>query len=222
MKILELRLATSSLAAQIEFYNSTLGLPIIAQSGQATMFQVGQSRLTFEAATHEVPGVYHFAFNIPHNQFEAARQWIESRAALLADVNGETTFYSEHWNAHMLYFLDPQGNVLELIARHTLANDQERFFDAASLLNISEIGIATEDVAAQVADVMARTASPVYRGPGSNTFTAVGDEYGLAIIVQQGRIWFPDTGKPAAQMSLTVIIDQHPQPVTLSTFGEVG
>lgn len=215
MNILELRLATPTLAVQADFYSRILELPVITQSEHSISFQVGTSRLTFYASTHPLPGVYHFAFNIPCNQFDAARLWMQSRAPLLADTSGVTTFYSQHWDAHMLYFADPDGNILELIARQTLANDEERQFDVSSLLNISEIGIAAEDVAAQVTELMACTNSPIYGGPGSPTFTTVGDERGLAIIVQRGRIWFPDTGKPAMAMPLTLVIDQHGQPVTL-------
>lgn len=43
-----------------------------------------------------------------------------------------------------------------------------------------------------------------YGGPGSETFTAVGDEHGLFIVVKRGRIWFPDTGKGAGMAPLEV------------------
>jgi len=84
------------------------------------------------------------------------------------------------------------------------------------VLNISEIGVAAENVAEQVAAIQARTGAPVYRGPGSDTFAQVGDEHGLLIVVQRGRIWFPDTGKPAEHLPITAIVaGAEPQPVAL-------
>jgi hypothetical protein len=47
----------------------------------------------------------------------------------------------------------------------------------------------------------------VYDGAGSDTFTAVGDEDGLFIVVKRGRIWYPETG---------VAADVYPVAVTLA------
>lgn len=46
----------------------------------------------------------------------------------------------------------------------------------------------------------------IYDGAGSDTFTALGDEHGLFIIVKRGRIWFPDTGIPAELVPLKVAV----------------
>jgi hypothetical protein len=60
----------------------------------------------------------------------------------------------------------------------------------------------------------AELSAPIYDGAGSDTFTAVGDEHGLFIVVKRGRIWFPDTGTPADLFPVRVM--------TLADNGERG
>lgn len=216
MQIHELRLATTAVEAQHAFYRDTLGLPIFQHTSGQTGFQAGATRLIFEQSNLPLAGVYHFAFNIPTNQFEAAQTWITARVPLLADETGNTVFHSEAWNADMLYFADPAGNIVELIARHTLANTSTAPFGTQSILNISEIGIATADVAAQVATLQAQLGVDVYQGVGHPMFTPVGDENGLLIVVGRGRIWFPDTGKPAEHVPIHAVVQGQKGVVNLA------
>lgn len=216
MHILDLQLVTPDLALQHTFYTQVIGLPVLQTTSESLTFQAGASRLTFTEAPAQ--GSYHFAFNIPENQLASAKNWLNQRVSLLKDSAGVDTFYSENWNAHNVYFCDTAGNVLELIARHTAPDASDRPFDAASLLNISEIGIAADDVPAQIATIQAQIDAPIYRGPGSNTFSPIGDEHGLFIVVSHGRIWFPETGKPAEHLPVTVSVDDGQHPVTCLHF----
>ncbi len=216
MKILDLRLATSAIQQQRDFYAHLLDSPPATATAERVCFQIGGSRLTFEQAPSELPGKYHFAFNIPENQFEAARSWTRRRLPLLTDETGADAFYSENWDAHYLYFYDPAGNVVEFIARHTLPNASDDAFSAQSLLGISEIGIAADDVASQVAELQAYTGATPYRWSGNPAFAPVGDEHGLFIVVQRGRIWFPNTGLPAVHLPITVTVETGTEPCTLS------
>ncbi|HUS15232.1 MAG TPA: hypothetical protein VM536_09470 [Chloroflexia bacterium] len=205
MQIRELQLLTTHLAAQQEFYTRVLDLPCVG--ADPLTVQAGRSRLRFTEPAAGPAGVYHFAFNIPRNQFAAAKAWVSARVPLLRDSTGTDTFHSEGWNADMVYFADPAGNILEFIARHTLATDAPGPFTAASILSISEIGLATEDVPATVQWLETAVGVPVYNGPGSDTFTPVGDAEGLFIVVKQGRIWVPDTGIPAELLPVQVTVE---------------
>ena len=153
-------------------------------------------------------GKYHFAFNIPENQFEHAVLWLQQYAPLLPDHSGETVFFSEAWNAHNCYFYDAEGNILELIARHSLVNASSDF-SADSLENISEIGIACDDFAALSTTLEADIGARLYQWSGSDSFMPIGDENGLLIIVKPGRIWFPDTGIPALHVPLHVELENE-------------
>ena len=50
----------------------------------------------------------------------------------------------------------------------------------------------------------------VYDGAGSDTFSAVGDELGLFIVVKEGRNWYPETGISAGLHPVSVtLVDQE-------------
>jgi hypothetical protein len=213
MQILELHLATPTLPQQADFYTRILGFFAILSTASTLMLQAGASRLTFDA----VPGAsamrYHFAFNIPENQFAEAVQWLRQRVTLLADSNGIDEFYSADWDSHGIYFFDPGGNVVEMIARHSIPSASQTPFSGRNVLSISEIGIAAEDVEAHADAICARSGATVYHGPPTPTFTAVGDEEGLFIVVRRGRIWFPETGVAAEHLPLTVITGPQSTPL---------
>ncbi|SDR91887.1 VOC family protein [Microterricola viridarii] len=77
------------------------------------------------AATHPVN---HLAITVPRNQFAAARHWLLERTAVI-ELDGESGFaLGEPW--HSVYFLGPDGIILEFIARHGLPNDKVEPFGA--------------------------------------------------------------------------------------------
>lgn len=217
MRIQELKLATTcSLTALADFYAKLLDHAPIEQTDEKLVLQVGSSLLTFNYVQSDVAMRYHFAINIPENQFDLAKEWITSYVPLIQSDSGEDTFYSENWDADILYFYEPAGNILELIARHTLENASDADFSSQSLLNISEIGIASDDVAAQVRDIQTRTGETLYRWSGNPAFTPVGDEHGLFIVVERGRIWFPDTGVAAEHLPVTAVVENDGRATTLT------
>ena len=217
MRIQELKLATTcSLTTLTDFYAKLLDHVPIEQTGEKLVFQVGDSLLTFNYVQSDTAMRYHFAINIPENQFDLAKEWITSYIPLVHSDSGEDTFYSENWDADILYFYDPAGNILELIARHTLENASDAAFSSQSLLNISEIGIASDDVAAQVRNLQMRTGSTPYHWSGNPSFTPVGDEHGLFIVVECGRIWFPDTGVAAEHLPVTAVVENDGRITTLT------
>ena len=198
MQITRLELHTSDLKEQALFYGETLGLDTRIIAGTQVLVRAGASELVFTQAEENRHCLYHFAFNIPENQFETAKKWLGLRAGLLANEDGNTTINSETWNSQSLYFKDTAGNILELIARHDLQNASEQF----EILSISEIGLGTQDVPALVKTFQQKTGLLAYKNESSETFTAVGDADGLFIVVKQGRIWYPNTGVPAQLLPL--------------------
>lgn len=218
MHILELEIATAALPKQRDFYTRLLGAPQTVTADRLS-FQIGRSRLTFAATPAAPSGSYHFAFNIPGNQFEEAKVWLRQHALPMTDEAGNDEFHSAAWDAHMLYFRDPDGNIAELIARHTLRSVSDLPFSGRSLLNISEIGIVTEDVAAQVAHLQESTGAVSYQWSGNPAFTPLGDENGLFIVVQHGRVWFPSVDVTARHLPVKVRVATGTGARTLS-FGD--
>jgi hypothetical protein len=92
-----------------------------------------------------------------------------------------------HWNAHSIFFLDPAGNVVEYIARHDLKNGDNHPFGFTDILYASEIGLIVDDVAATATALKDLTTVSPYKG-GDDRFMAMGDEYGLLLVMKRGRI----------------------------------
>jgi len=190
--IFELRLLTADPEAQRRFYDRTLGLPAVREGTEQVAVQAGGTRLIFQQARpeHGRP-MYHFAFNIPENKLELARQWLHQRTPVIVK-DGREVFHYPSWNAESVYFYDPAGNIVEFIARYNLANATPGPFSQEEILYASEIGLVVDDLEREVAALRSRLGLGVYR-PGSPDLVPVGDEHRLLIVVQRGRKWFQTT-----------------------------
>lgn len=210
MEIAEVRLQTHDLATLYDFYVNQCGIEVIDESPQAFSLSIGSTVLGFEQTSDDVSvPKYHFAFNIPENLFEEGKAWVRQRADFLQiseakfeETKGWTRKRSEDaeqfeihfvpWDADAAYFCDPVGNILEIIARHTLDNASNDVFDHRSLLGISEIGMVVDDVIATTKLVCDTLDATVYSAL-DDIFAAIGDANGLLIIVKNGHQWFPTT-----------------------------
>lgn len=206
MNLLEAELGSADLGGQRRFYVGVLGLPVSGGADRLEV-QVGLTRLVFRKGERP-PGPYHLAFDVPEHRFREATAWLRERAALLEDA-GQDTFFSADWNAHMLYFRDADGNILELIARHTLLRPGH----AGLLVNVSEVGVAAADVPGTLQTLHHTLGTEIYRpgiSPGGahhtppQTFAPTGTHSGLLIVVQRGRPWFP-TAQAAVPLPLKIV-----------------
>lgn len=198
-----LRLRTSRLEAMRRFYTETLELPVAAAAGGAAFtVTIGDSMLEIVQNGGE-PAFYHFAINVPANQFEPAKRWLARRTALLRDSEtGEDQLFFPAWNAHAVYFADPAGNIGELIARHTLPIRREGEFGPAQMLHVSEIGLVSPDPDALAGRLTAQFGLRPYGG----TSFFVGDEYGLFVLPPVGRPWIPERRQAAQPFPAEVAI----------------
>lgn len=203
MKITYLELATKALHAQRDFYANVLELPAELKSS-GLVVRAGNTDILFTQAAPGFEGAYHFAFNIPENQFRAAKEWISRRVPLLRDENGREEFESESWNSDSVYFKDAAGNVLEFIARHNLKNAVEGDFESRQILQVSEIGLPSENVLELAHELCTRLSLSVFKQQSNETFTPVGDDRGLFILPIKDRIWIPNSGVPAKLLPVKV------------------
>ena len=206
MNIAYLELPAKDLTAQHDYYLNVLGLPVELTAHRLEV-QVRTSMLVFTQAEPDFDGAYHFAFNIPENQFAAAKAWISARLALLRDLEGQDEFASQTWNSLSVYFKDAAGNVLEFIARHTLQNAVEGDFDSRQLLNISEIGLPSEEVVKWANELCSALNISVYKQQPNENFTPVGDENGLLILPVKNRMWIPNSGVLAKLLPVKVRVE---------------
>lgn len=197
MTFAALELGTADLERARRFWTETMGLEVLTSGPDFVTLAVGTTQWTLvQAATR--PPVAHFAFNIPENQFEVAVAWLRERAPLVTEPDGRERFAFSDWDAHAVYFTDPDGNIAELIARHTLPESRR---DSVELLCVSEIGLVVDDVPA-TANALGL---PSYR-PGSEDFRPMGDENGLVIVVQRERTWYPTNVLPAQPVPWTLTL----------------
>jgi catechol-2,3-dioxygenase len=197
-RLLSLELLSGApLSAMKAFYGKTLDLAILEERADRFTVEAGQTRMTFIQSTDRVNGrapFYHFAFNIPENKIVKALEWQKARTPLLPipEANRAAGYPAEvvdyrHWNAHSIFFLDPAGNVVEYIARHDLKNSDNSPFTWADILYASEIALVVDDVASATASLKNVAALEQYKG-GSDQFAAMGDEYGLVLVMKRGRV----------------------------------
>ena len=93
MNIKYLELLTKDLVAQRDYYSQVLELPV-SLAAERLEVQAGTTTLVFTQAQPDFDDAYHFAFNIPENQFSVATDWISARIPLLHDEIGKFEFDS--------------------------------------------------------------------------------------------------------------------------------
>ena len=210
MRIHTLFLQAPDLDAQRAFYVERLGFVALEETEEALTLRAGRSRVIFTRGPQSSPPHYHLAFNIPPEQFDEAHNWLEQRTALLCDSSGTDVFDFSRWSARALYFRDPVGNIVELIARAERGEDPcspPRPFDAQCLLELSEIGLTAADVMGAAHWLTAHLGQGLYRDTRSEHFAAVGDAQGLLIIAQPDRVWFPETGVRSTYAPVKVMLE---------------
>jgi hypothetical protein len=184
-----MRFAEVTLSAPLDprdFYGGDLGLPLDADA-----IVVGETRLRFEL---EKGGraFYHFAFLVPGDRFTAAVEWLQQRVDLLGDV-----FDFENWDAEAVYFHDPAGSIVELIAHHGLEDNRRSGpFAAEELVGFSELGVVGDP----------RSLLRGFESQGLSLWDGtveepdrlafVGEKGRTLILAAPGRGWLP-TGRPA-------------------------
>ncbi|HEY1113540.1 MAG TPA: hypothetical protein VGE66_08255 [Chitinophagaceae bacterium] len=191
MRIKGLQLLSDDLEGTASFYFGVLGLAILHQSDEELQLAAGETVLSFHRSQGQKPQ-YHFAFNIPCNKIEEALAWMQGKAPILEMEPGQAIADFSNWNAKAFYFADNNENVVEFIARNDLQNASSAPFDASSLLSVSEVGIVSDDVAGQCAQLMEQYGIGYFpKQPPSSRFAVLGDDQGLFIVVPHSREWYP-------------------------------
>ena len=207
MLLKEIKLQTKNVSAIYNFYNHVLQLPVTKPGSTGIVITAGKTNLFFEEVTGEADPFYHFAFNIPSNKIEEALQWLNDRVQVLWMEDYESYIAAfTAWHARSVYFKDPAGNILELIARFDLHDTTSEPFSALQIRNISEIGIVLpiEKFDKEVDDLLQKFQMNYFsRQPPMKHFRAIGDDEGLLIVVPEHRNWYP-TNIPGCIFPLTV------------------
>ncbi|SFD87996.1 Catechol-2,3-dioxygenase [Actinopolyspora alba] len=204
MRISAVEHHVSDLAAAVVFYRDLLGLPVSHGDASARV-TLGSSELWLTEGP-ATAAAHHLAFDVPARNFDAAVSWLAERVPLLRSADtGEHEFEGPAgWNSRSVYFLGPDGEVLELIARRRMRHlPASEGFGPDHIVSISEVAVAVDDVSATAAELERRFGVTSF-GPSSANFDPVGDETGLLILVRTGRVWVPDGMRHSGPLPLAV------------------
>ncbi|MDM5280244.1 VOC family protein [Paenibacillus silvae] len=196
MRIKEVNLFTDQIEAMKEFYGTLLELALLEESTSSVSFRAGDSILGLQEASGQEKPFYHVAFTIPTNKLAEAKKWIQARNISLLCKDDKDDFYFPYWDATACYFYDPSGNLMELIAHHSLENAVEDAFDSRQLLCISEIGLPVDDVPDTISQMKGQYHLEPFAGDGKQ-FAPIGDAEGMFIVIdKEKKAWFPDGRMP--------------------------
>ncbi len=204
MRIRQVALTVDRLDEAASFYREVLLLPVAAHAGRVTV-TVGSSRLVLEPGD-PFPGVHHLAFGVAPADFRRARGWLGERVEPIVVDGSEVVEGPEGWHSQSVYFLGPEGIVLEFIARQADREIAASAGDVVRLLCISEVGVGVPDVGDAVRALTQRLGVPAFPPQGTH-FAPVGGHDGLVILVDEQRIWFPTDTQRAAQGPVAVELE---------------
>ncbi|HSI68369.1 MAG TPA: serine hydrolase [Planococcus sp. (in: firmicutes)] len=179
-------LYTNKLNEMKGFYEYQLGFRLVEEDETSFTLAIGDSQLVFKESARGA--IYHYALNIPGNQFTLAKGWARSRVELNRQEGMDEIFYA-NFQADAFYFQDPAGNVVEFIGRRNV--DRMGDFTVDSLLNISEVSITTshvQEVGEQIEDMEIPVRGNKGIDPKSLNFLGSGDAF--IILVSPKRTWY--------------------------------
>jgi hypothetical protein len=177
------------------YYGDVLELPVDEDA-----IRIGETTLRFEAQNGGA--FYHFALLVPGDRFEAVLAWSRERAELLGGV-----FASDTWDSRAVYFHDPAGNIVELIAHHGFEeNSRSDGFAAEELVGFSELGIVGDrrQLLGQLESVGVELWDGELDEP--NRLAFVGEKGRTLILAPRGRGWMP-TDRPAEPHPVETVLD---------------
>jgi hypothetical protein len=199
----ELPFAVDEVEALRAFYDGW-GEPADERDGGFSL-PAGSGQIAFVPAQGRP--FHHFALLVPGDRFEAAREWLASRAPLRAEPGStETTFRFDDWDALACYVVDPAGNIVELIAHSELCRSGSTGpFDPGEVCAISEVGLVVDDRRLALGTLAARGIELWSGSDGPGGLSFVGRKGHTLILVAPGRGWLP-TGVPAEPCAASVAV----------------
>jgi catechol 2,3-dioxygenase-like lactoylglutathione lyase family enzyme len=198
VRIVRLTLDCADLGAQEEFWAGTLGLDVARGRDDELAVRLRSSTICFRRAAPGTAPRHHFAINVPPGSIERAAAWLEERHELLSfhgvpdEEEGATIVHADR-GTPAVYFLDPVGNVVELIANVRLGEAEVGGgFGPEALLDLAEVGIAAAEPEATSAALRDFLGEDVLWGGAPDwLLTAIGDARSVVIVAPVDRGWIP-------------------------------
>lgn len=179
-------LYTNKLKELRRFYMNVLELEATDIKEESFSIDIGSTKLTF--TSKDEPYFYHFAINVPGNQFSMLKYRLKERVSLNRD-GGRDEIYFSSFDADSMYFEDPAGNIIELIGRRNKDLFGSPSF-SESFLNMSEVGIVSEHVE-ELSEEFQDIGLPL-RGASlqKDSVNFFGRDEAFIVLVRPGRKWY--------------------------------
>ncbi|MCI0695045.1 hypothetical protein L0337_23925 [candidate division KSB1 bacterium] len=210
--IVHLRLMSRRLHDVQRFYAETMGFDT-ELSAKTLRIKTGGTVIEFDEIERDGENAdtpyYHVAWAIPENKFAVAKAWLAARTSLLRAPDGRDEFHFRSVNRHAVYFADPAGNILELIARHNLKDARDGPFELADILYVNHAGLVVDDLQAAITQIRQKLLLDLRYEPTSN-FAQMGDEYRHLVLVTRDRLWLPENIKPARVYETEIVLHGEP------------
>lgn len=198
MQISKVKLYAHDVHKMKDFYCGTLGFTLLEEEEHFFEMAAGESVIRFECIDSSVEKQYHFAFNIPSNLFQQAKNWAQSRVGILSEEEQDEVYFKA-LDAYSCYFYDPEDNVVEFIARQRInPKVNTDIFSIDHVLNMGEINLTT-DAILSVADCLKDYGITPLKDEEIRTdaLTFMGNEEdGVHLLIGPSeRIWYFSTKK---------------------------
>jgi len=181
-------LFTNNIQGQRHFYKNALGFELLLETSEKISFKTGASTLTFQHKENYKAS--HLAFNIPYNAINDALIWLRKRTEVLSFDGGFIADFKS-WEAKAIYFYDADKNIMEFIARERIDIESDVAFTPRSILSISEMAIAANNIESIYNIINAMRPIAVFDGDFSR-FCALGNDEGLFIVIDKNnKKWYP-------------------------------
>lgn len=202
MIIRDVTIPVVDVVAAEAFFRDVLDLRPPVTSPQFTS-RSGTSRLTL-TPDEFAAGAHHLAFEVSTSRFVEVAAWLRTRVETISVDGSDLITGPPGWRSTSLYFLGPEGMVLEAITREARAPRVSD--DALRFVAVSEIGLGVIDVStarSTAEDVLGL--SPYFLS--RPVFEPLGDHNGLLIVVDRDRLWFPTSSSKPGRAALTATLD---------------
>ncbi|MFJ7663018.1 VOC family protein [Lysinibacillus sp. NPDC097162] len=211
MMISKMKLFAHDLHKLKAFYCDILEFELLEEAEHYFEIAAGESVIQFETMDASIAKQYHFALNVPSNLFQQAKRWAQARVQLLR-LDEQDEVYFKTLDANSCYFYDPEGNVLEFIARHGINPCVHTdAFSIKHVVDIAEINLTTNAIHA-VTDCLKKYGITPLKGEEIRTdaLTFMGNyEDGVHLLIGPSeRIWYFST-KKAIVSPIDIIVDHH-------------
>lgn len=191
MLIRSLLLYTTKLDIQYEFYIEKLGFELMEKWNEAFSFRAGTTRVSFLFDDSHKINPSHFAFGIQNCEISGALKFLNKLVKPFQLISQETPIIDfPNWKAKSIYFIDPDGNIVEFILREKDVSS-DFVFGIENIKSVCEVGIPCDDPSELSERISDATKMKSYLGADMN-FIPMGDTDGLLILVKAGeKKWFP-------------------------------